>query len=97
MEKEKLRDWYMREFPGDKLGPEINPDADFEGLFETLDHFRDVYQYFGVGDSIVRERLFSRLAEIMGIGYDGVYSQWLMAVDVRQARRAQMARMLKGA
>lgn len=97
MEKEKLRDWYMREFPDDELGQKINPDADFEGLFETLDHYRDAYEYFGVGDSIMRERLFSRLAEIMGIGYGGVYSRWLMAADVRQARRARMAKMLKGA
>lgn len=79
MEKEKLRDWYMREFPDDELGPEINPDADFEGLFETLDHYRDVYEYIGVGDSMIRETLFSRLAEIMGCGYEVVYEQWLAA------------------
>jgi len=79
MEKEKLRDFYVREYASDELGWEINPDADFEGLFETLDHYRDVYGFIGVGDSLIRERLFERLAEIMGVGYDEVYEQWLRA------------------
>ena len=56
-----------------------DPDADFEGLFETLDHYGDVYEYIGVGDSMIREALFSRLAEIMGCGYEVVYEQWLAA------------------
>ena len=77
--KQGLRDWYMKNYPDDELGKEINPDADFDGLFEALDNYQDVYEYFGVGDSLVRERLFSRLAEIMGCGYDVVYEQWLRA------------------
>ena len=77
--KEKLRDFYVREFPEDALGSEISPDATFAGLFETLDHYRDVYEYFGVGDSLVRERLFARLAKIMGVKYEVVYDQWLAA------------------
>ena len=76
--KQGLRAWYIRNYPDDELGKEINPDADFEGLFETLDNYQDVYDYFGVEDSIVRERLFARLAEIMGCDYDVVYDQWLL-------------------
>jgi len=76
--KQGLRAWYIRNYPDDELGKEINPDADFEGLFETLDNYQDVYDYFEVEDSIVRERLFARLAEIMGCDYDVVYDQWLL-------------------
>ncbi|MBO6267544.1 MAG: hypothetical protein J6N19_00200 [Clostridium sp.] len=79
MEKEKLRDFYMSKYPTDSYGENIDPDADFEGLFETLDHYGDVYEYIGVGDSMIREALFSRLAEIMGCGYEVVYEQWLAA------------------
>lgn len=77
--KQGLRDWYVKKFPDDEIGKEIDPVADFDGLFETLDNYRDVYEYIGVGDSIIRERLFSRLAEIMECDYEVVYEQWLAA------------------
>ena len=74
-----IREFYVNAFPTDELGPEINSQATFEGLFYELDNYGDVYEYIGVGDSIVRERCFERLSEIMGVTYDEVYSQWLMA------------------
>ena len=75
----KIREFYLEAFPTDELGIEINPKATFEGLFRVLDNYGDVYEYIGVGDSIVRERCFEKLSEIMGVTYDEVYSQWLMA------------------
>lgn len=77
--EEKLREFYVREFPEDTFGKEIDPNVTFEDLFEALDHYRDVYACIGVGDSIIRERLFSKLAKIMGVGYGYVYEQWLAA------------------
>ena len=75
----KIREFYLEAFPTDELGIEINPKATFDGLFRVLDNYGDVYEYIGVGDSIVRERCFEKLSEIMGVTYDEVYSQWLMA------------------
>jgi len=75
----KIREYYLATYPTDDLGTEINPQATFEGLFETLDRYRDVYEYIGVGDSIIRERCFERLAEIMDCSYDVIYDQWMMA------------------
>ena len=74
-----IREFYLATYPTDDLGTEINPHATFEGLFETLDRYRDVYEYIGVGDSIIRERCFERLAEIMDCSYDVIYDQWMMA------------------
>lgn len=74
-----IREFYLETYPTDDLGNEINPHATFEGLFETLDRYRDVYEYIGVGDSIIRERCFERLAEIMDCSYDVIYDQWMMA------------------
>jgi hypothetical protein len=37
----------------------------------------DIYQYIGVSDSIVRERLFEKLAETLNVGYDYIYNLWL--------------------
>lgn len=77
--EQSLREYYLNTFPDDELGTEIYPDATFEGLFETLGNYKDVYDYTGVYDSIVRERLFQRLSEIIGVPYDYIYQQWLLA------------------
>ena len=74
-----IRDYYVRNFPSDELGIEINSKATFEGLFRVLDNYGDVYHYIGVADSLIRERCFEKLAEIMGVDYNEIYNQWLMA------------------
>lgn len=78
----KIKNWYRKTFPTDECGADIDPTATFEGLFETLDHYRDVYTYIGVGDSVIRERVFAKLAEIMKCDYDYIYEQWLMGARV---------------
>jgi hypothetical protein len=75
----KLKTYYLEQYPTDDLGIEIDADATFEGLFETLDRYRDVYEYIGVYDSVIRERLFNRLAEVMEVPYEEVYNQWTIA------------------
>lgn len=73
----KIKEFYLESFPDDELGQDINPEATFEGLFETLDRYRDAYDYIGVGDSLVRERCFEKLAELMQCDYSIIYDQWL--------------------
>lgn len=74
-----LRDWYMENYPTDDCGKYINNGATFYGLFETLDARKDVYDYIGEGDSVIRERLFAKLAEIMEVDYGYIYDQWIGA------------------
>lgn len=74
-----IRDFYLERYPTDDLGIEIDPNATFEGLFKVLDSYRDVYEYIGVGDSVIRERVFEQLASIMQVDYDYIYNQWLIA------------------
>lgn len=80
-----IKDWYLNEFPDDELGNELNDEATFLGLFETLDARKNVYTYlFGDpmgGDSLIRERVFEKLAEIMEVPYEEVYEQWLLTED----------------
>ena len=78
-ENTKLKEWYTTNYPSDELGAEINPDSTFQNLFDALDQYRDVYEVIGVGDSLVRERLFESLAEITGYDYQIIYEQWMMA------------------
>ena len=77
--KTKIKEWYIKEYPTDELGVEINSDITFYDLFIVLDTYKDVYEALNVFDSIVRERVFGKLAEIMNVDYDYIYSQWLKA------------------
>lgn len=75
--QEKIKTWYNTTY-NDDLGQEIKDDVTFYGLFETLDRHKDVYEYLGENiDSIVRERVFEKLAEIMEVDYNYIYEQWL--------------------
>lgn len=56
----------------------IDPEATFLGAFNCLDNYGDIYIYLGFGvDSVVRERVFERLALLMGVDYGYIYEQWL--------------------
>ena len=74
-----IREYYMENYPSDELGAEINPEATFTGLYTVLTISGEVYEYIGVGDSLIRERCFERLAEIAGVSYDEIYSKWVVA------------------
>ena len=60
----------------DDLGQEINKDATIGGLFDCLLLRRSVYNYIGVHDSVVRERLFQYIANCTGSHYNDIYSLW---------------------
>ena len=74
-----IREYYTENFPTDELGLEINENATFEGLSTVLDNYGDVYEYIGVGDSMIRERLFWALSQLISTPYNEIYTQWLMA------------------
>lgn len=71
---ENIRLWYISNFPDDELGKDINPSATFKGAQKNLGR---IYEYIGVHDSVVRERVFSELSERMGVSYAEIYDQWL--------------------
>ena len=72
-----IKEFYLNEYPTDELGIELRDDTNFTGLLNNLYTANDVYKYIGVYDSLVRERLFSKLAEILDSPYDYVYNLWL--------------------
>jgi hypothetical protein len=72
-----IREFYVKNYPSDELGVELNETPTFAGLLNQLIVGGDVYRYIGVGDSIVRERLFERLAEELNVKYEYVYNLWL--------------------
>ena len=74
-----IREYYLANFPTDELGTEINPHASWGGLIDVLNNHGDVYQYIGVGDSMIRERLFWGLSQITATPYNEIYAKWLLA------------------
>ena len=73
----KIKDYYLNEFPADELGEEINGEATFLGLLDQLHSGKDVYEYIGAYDSLVRERLFGHLADLLGKPYEYIYLLWI--------------------
>jgi len=72
-----IREFYVAKYPTDDMGDGINPTATFAGLLNQLIVGGDVYAYLYVYDSIIRERLFERLAEELNVKYDYVYNLWI--------------------
>ena len=72
-----IKDFYLNTYPTDELGIEINEKATFVGLVTELFGGHDIYDYIGVVDSIIRERLFEELAKQLNKPYEYVYDMWL--------------------
>jgi len=72
-----IKEFYLENYSSDELGNEINENATFVGLLWTLQSKGDVYEFIGVVDSIVRERLFEELAKQLRVSYNTIYNLWL--------------------
>lgn len=75
-----IKKFYTENYPTDELGAKINEKANFTGLLNILYRNEDVYDYIfvdGYSDSLIRERLFSELSNILNVEYDYIYNLWL--------------------
>lgn len=76
----KLKEFYIEEYPDDQdIVQEMNPDLTFLDLYHILIKGKGKYLYgiINVHDSVVRERLFERLASLLNENYSYVYDLWL--------------------
>ena len=72
-----VKEWYLNSFDVDNLGSEISEDVTFGDVMRCLEEHNDFYDCIGVGDSVIRERVFEKLAEILNVEPLTVYYQWL--------------------
>lgn len=80
--RDKIKPWYCTNYPTDDLGQYIPNEITFGDLFNVLDHGGSVYALLGgAADSIVRERCFNRLSEIIDCDYGYIYDQWLQSCE----------------
>lgn len=78
-----IKDWYKKAYPDDEMGEELKDNITFYDLFDALDNYKDVYEFADIEDSLVRERLFQKLSEIMEFDYNVIFDQWLRAAKIR--------------
>ena len=71
-----LREWYMEAFPSDELGEFLN-EISFEDLWKFMYRGQDVHKIIGVGDSLLRERVFMEMSERFDTDYEDIYTMWL--------------------
>ena len=72
-----IKEWYIKTYITDELGKEIKDNITFQDLYNVLNMKKDFYETIGVGDSLVRERIFKKLAQIMGVSYETIYNLWV--------------------
>ena len=72
-----VKEWYLNSFDVDNLGSEISENVTFGDVMRCLEEHNDFYDCIGVGDSVIRERVFEKLAEILNVEPLTVYYQWL--------------------
>ena len=72
----ELKKFYLENYPSDDLGTELSDTATFAGLLFELYKDGDIYEYIGVSDSLIRERLFEKLAEELQVDYQHIYNLW---------------------
>jgi hypothetical protein len=78
MSSEKnVGDWYMDAYPSDTLGGKIDDDLTWPALLEGMRKHEDMDNILGVCDSLIRERVFTRLSQLTMLPYDVFYNMWL--------------------
>lgn len=76
-----IKDWYLTEYPTDTVGEDLNPQVSFRDLFDGMCKHEEAYEIMGDVDSLVRERVFEKLAQLTDKSYDEIYDLWLEAED----------------
>lgn len=76
---ELIRDWYLETYPEDELGQELANDITFEDAYDLLNSYQYnyFYDYVAVNDSLIRERIFDKLAELYNKDYQDIYDLWV--------------------
>lgn len=98
--KKCIKKWYQNAYPTDELGEELNEKVTFDRLYDEMRTGKDVYVVLGSGvDSIVRERVFTELSELLGVSYDAIYDLWLSgdkgSVDVGNGKKPKIEVLIR--
>jgi hypothetical protein len=73
-----IQSWYLNTFLDDAEGVSLKRNVTFEQAAYCLKSKEDFYEFIGIADTIIRERIFWKIAELYEIDYSVVYNQWLL-------------------
>ena len=74
----RVLDFYRSFYPNDEEGKNINPNPTFSNLLMGMKRGSNFYKIIGVGDSIIRERIFVALADLYANNdYGEIYNLWM--------------------
>lgn len=72
-----IKKWYIETYPSDELGYELTEYGTFYDLYTGILHGYDIYDFLSVSDSLVRERVFLELSNVINIDYEDIYTTWI--------------------
>lgn len=85
--KANIKDWYSGRYPDDEAVEEIKADATFKDLNDALNNGQNIAPLFT--DSVIRERIFAFLSEILAVSYNEIYNLWLKTSDTLNEIKAE--------
>ena len=76
---ELVKDFYAKTYPTDDMVDYMNDNITFQQVLNELikGNGYNIYEIIGVSDSLIRERVFLGLSEIMNLEYEYIYELWL--------------------
>lgn len=74
-----IKSWYKENYPNDNVGDTLSQTVTFLELNNLLNSgYGDVYTLLGGdADTIIRERCFEKLCELVDCNYDDIYNKWI--------------------
>ena len=71
---DNIKDWYMDLFPDDEMAADIPSNLSFSDFLDKLGN-EDAYTILNADDSIIRERVFLKVAEMTGMDYEELWDK----------------------
>ena len=68
-----LKKWYIDTYKTDNMKKQITDGLTPESIINGCLSGIDIYELIGVGDSLIRERLFAKVSEYFGVTYNEIY------------------------
>lgn len=90
--KDNVKETYHKMHETDELWEELNDEPTFEDVLNGMQKGDDFYEIIGEADSIMRERIFNLLLNILNnmgydIEYDDIYYLWLNKTPIKLEKK----------
>lgn len=77
-----VKGWYTSAYPEDDLGRELLPTKTFADYANALTNGKNIDNLMGAAyDSVIRERIFEKLSQILDVDYSAIYDTWLRIAE----------------